>query len=50
MKKENLKLLKLNKKTISVLKLYRIKGGTNETTQTLADPTDGFAETNRCGG
>ncbi|QHI38523.1 hypothetical protein IMCC3317_39160 [Kordia antarctica] len=46
MKTKNLKPLNLNKKTVSVIKLYRIKGGTNGGTRTL----EGFAETNECDG
>ena len=48
MKKKNLRLLNLNKKTISILKLKRIKGGTNNGTKTLGSGTEGFAETYQC--
>ncbi|WP_298510459.1 hypothetical protein [uncultured Kordia sp.] len=48
MKKKNFKLLKLNKKTISVIKLTKIKGGTDLTL--AGNVTGGFAETDQCGG
>ncbi|MEM6719391.1 MAG: hypothetical protein AAF611_08765 [Bacteroidota bacterium] len=47
MKKKNLKLLNLNKKTISIVKLTKIKGGTNG----LTIRTQGnLAETDDCNG
>jgi len=47
MKKKNFKLLNLNKKTVSVIKSGKIKGGTNGGVKTLANGTDGFSETSR---
>lgn len=47
MKKKNFKLLNLNKKTVSVIKLKKIKGGTNGLTLRTQG---GLAETDQCGG
>ena len=50
MKKKNFKLLNLNKKTVSVIKLKKIKGGTNTGTKTQGNVTTGIADTTNCGG
>lgn len=47
MKKKNFKLLNLNKKTVSIIKLKSIKGGTG---RTLTGNVTGIAETDNCGG
>ncbi|WP_156168402.1 hypothetical protein [Kordia zhangzhouensis] len=50
MKKKNFKTLNLNKKTVSSIKLNKIKGGTNGGTRTLGNGTGGYVETDECGG
>ncbi|WP_156168872.1 hypothetical protein [Kordia jejudonensis] len=50
MKKKNLRILNLNKKTVSSLKLNKINGGTNGGTKTLGNVTTGFVESDKCGG
>lgn len=47
MKKKNLKTLNLNKKTVSSIKLKKIKGGTNGGTLRTQE---GYAQTDECGG